>query len=136
MGISINTKRAHKVRSLGDITIIFTWVNDERAMILLPTFRRGAPWYIVMDSAAWQYNEPRYLARQSVKAAEVLGMTGQETRIAGLINDHLDDLVLMPSSPPPVLSRATYGQMMVKEDGRLIGGEEVRVPVSEGVRYG
>lgn len=136
MGISINTRRAHAARQLGDLTFIFTWVNDERAMVIVPTFRVGAPWYIVADSAAWKYDEPAYLARQAIKAAEVLGMQGQEVRIAGLIHDHLGDLVTMPSAPPQELSRARYGQLTLKADGMVIGGEEIRATVGEGASYG
>lgn len=136
MGLSINTAKAHKVRQLGDITVIFTWVNDERAMVLIPTLRRGAPWFIVMDSAAYQYTDPRYTARMAIKAAEVLTMQGQEARIASLIVDHLDDLIRMPSAPLPELTRATYGQMTARQGGQIIGGEELRFNVGEGANYG
>lgn len=136
MGATINTAKAHKVRNIGDITLIFTWVNGERAMVLIPNQRRNAPWYIVMDSAAWKYNEPRYLAKQAVVASEVLGMDGQAARIGGMIHDHLDDLVRMPSSPPDQLSKATFGSLKMMADGREIGGEELRVQVGEGASYG
>ena len=136
MGISIDTKRAWRVRTLGDLTVIFTWINNERAMVLLPTYRKGAPWYVVMDSAAHQYVNPSYMARQSIKAAEVLGMQGQEIRIATILADNLEELVTMPGEQEHQMSRATYGEIQVKADGKLIGGEELRVPVGGGASYG
>ena len=136
MGISINTARAHKVRQLGDVIVIFTWINDERAMVLLPAHRKDSPWFVVMDSAAYQYLSPGHAARMSIKAAEVLGMHGQEHRLASILLDHLDDLVRMPGSPPQALSRATFGQVSVRADGREIGGQELRLPVNQGVSYG
>lgn len=136
MGISINTKRAHKVRHLGDVTVILTWVNDERALVLLPTHRPGAPWYIVMDGAAWQYDNMAYLARASIKAAEVLGMQGSETKIGSILHDHLGDLVTMPSAPPVEKTKSTFGEMRAMADGQLIGGEEIRMDRAEGPVYG
>ena len=136
MGATIDTRRAHAVRQFGDITQIFTWVNGERAVVLLPTFRPGAPWFVICDSAAWQYDEPRYLAKQSAKAAEVLDMPESVVKIATLMHDGLDELVTMPSEPPTELSRASFGQLVAKADGKVIGGEEIRVPVQRGASYG
>ncbi|PAX16484.1 hypothetical protein CLI92_09130 [Vandammella animalimorsus] len=135
MGISINTQRAHMTRQLGDVVVVLTWVNDERAMVLLPAYRPGAPWFIVMDGAAWQYDDPRYLARAAAKAAEVLGMPGSAVKLAGIMHDHLDDLLTMPSAPPPEKTRATFGEMRMLADGKLVGGEEVRLDVPQGARY-
>ena len=136
MGLTVNTARAHATYRRGDLTLILTWVNDERAMVLLPSFRKGAPWFIVADSVAWRYNEPRYLARMSAKAAEVLDMAGQEVRIASLLHDHLGELVTMPSAPPARHARAAMGEMRVLADGAEIGGQEVRAEMAEGAEYG
>ena len=135
MGLVVNTKRAHRVVQRGDLTLILTWVNDERAMVLLPTFRRGAPWFIVMDSVAWRYDDPRYLARMSAKAAEVLGMDGQEVRIATLLHDNLGELVTMPSAPPVRHVREVMGEVRMLEDGKEIGGAEVRAEIAEGQEF-
>ncbi len=135
MGLTINTAKAHKVRQLGDLTVVFTWINEERAMVIIPTFRKGASWYIVMDSAAWKYDEPRYLAQQSFKAAEVLEMVGHEAKVGGIIHDHLGDLVLMPHAPDQEMSKAAHGELMVKADGKIIGGDELRLPVGEGSTF-
>lgn len=136
MGISINTARAHRVRTLGDITVIFTWINDERAMVLLPTFRKGAPWFVVPDSVAYEYADPRHAAERAIKAAEVLDMPSQAYRLATIMQDGLEELVTMPSKPPAQMSRATFGQVRVREGGQEVGGQEIRLPVGEGVSYG
>ena len=135
MGISISTARAHKVRTYGDLTVIFTWMNDERAMVLLPTYRKNAPWFVIADSAAHKYLEPRYVAQQAAKAAEVLGMESQVYRLGTLMVDNLEELVLMPSKPPAQISRASFGQVIATADGREIGGDEIRVEVGNGVTY-
>lgn len=136
MGIQIDTARAHKWRTDGEITQILTWVNDERAMVLVPTFRNAAPWYVLMDSAAYECLTPGGLARKAIKAADVLNLPSAAPKLGGMIESWLDELVTMPSAPPTELSRATYGQLVARADGRIIGGEEVRVPVSEGATYG
>lgn len=51
MSTTIDTRKAHLVRQHGDLTAIYTWINDERALVLVPTYRPGAPWYVVMESA-------------------------------------------------------------------------------------
>lgn len=136
MGITINTAKAHKWRADGEVTQLLTWVNGERAMVLLATHRKGSPWYVLMDSAAWECLLPQGLAAKAVKAAEVLGLDGGAAHIGGMIESWLDDLVQMPSAPEVELSKATYGQLIAKADGELIGGEELRVPVREGASYG
>lgn len=136
MGITINTAKAHKWRADGEVTQLLTWVNGERAMVLLATHRKGSPWYVLMDSAAWECLQPQGLAAKAVKAAEVLGLDGGAAHIGGMIESWLDDLVTMPSAPEVELSKATYGQLIAKADGELIGGEELRVPVREGASYG
>jgi len=128
--ISLDTNKAHLVRQHRDITAVFTWVNDERAMVLLPSFRKNAPWYVVMESAAYKYDNPRYLARQSAIAAEVLGMDESTTtwgRIASIIHDGLPDLIRMPSAPDPEFHLASIGHMVLRADGEVIGGQDIRL---------
>jgi hypothetical protein len=139
MGAKLDLNKAHLTRQHGDILAVYTWVNDERALVLIPAYRKGAAWYIVCESAAYQYDNPEYLARQSAKAAEVLGMepsSNNWVRIATIIHDGLPDLIEMPSVPEPVLMRATVGEMRMFENGRLIAGEEIRMERDEGAIYG
>ena len=135
MGLVVNTARAHATYRRGDLLLILTWVNDERAMILLPAYRKGAPWFVVTDSVAWRYDEPRYLARMSAKAAEVIGMQGQEVRIAGFLHDHLGELVTMPSAPPARMARASMGEVRLFAEGQEVGGMEARAEIADGAEF-
>ncbi len=138
MPTSIDTKKAHLTRYHGDIAAIYSWVNDERALILVAHRRPGSPWYIVMESAAFKYDEPRYLALQSAKACEVLGIEPSRpnwVRVATIINEGLPDLVAMPSAPPPEFHRASFGQMQLRADGEVVTGQDIRLE-KEGVTYG
>lgn len=128
MSVSLDPRKAHAVHHKGDVLLILTWVNDERAMVLMPALRLpGSPWFILCESAAYKYDDPRYLARQSAKAAEVLCMAETSSsafRIADLIMNYLPDLIRMPSAPvPEKLPGRAYGEMHLKADGKLIHSE-------------
>lgn len=138
MGATLDLRKAHMSRQHGDVTAIYTWINDERAMVLVPTYRPGAPWYIVCESAAFKYDDPSYLARQCITACEVLGIEPNQAnwvRIASLINEGLPDLIRMPSAPPPEYLRGSFGNMELRAGGKVIATEEVRVE-REGATYG
>lgn len=138
--LSLDLNKAHLHRQIGDLVIIYTWVNDERAMVLIPAYRKGAAWYIVMESAAWKYEDSRaYLAKQCATAAEVLGMEPSPNnwmKLATVILDGLPDLVEMPSAPPPDFMREAIGEMKLLADGQQIGGEDIRLETESGVAYG
>jgi len=139
MGASLDLNKAHITRQHGDLLAVYTWVNDERALVLIPAYRKGSAWYIVCESAAWKYDNPEYLARQCRKAAEVLGMEPSPNnwfKLANIIIEGLPDLIEMPSESEALLSRATYGEMQLLENGKLIAGEEIRMPVETGATYG
>lgn len=130
MGVSIDLAKAHASHHYGELTAILTWVNDERALVLLPTYRKGAPWYVVMESAAFKYDNPVYLAHQAKKAAEVMGMADTRDnwfKLATIIHEALPDLIRMPHAPDKELSKATYGSMQLRLDGKLMAGEEIRL---------
>ena len=103
LAISLDPRKAHQTRLHGDILAIYTWVNDERAMVPIPALRApGFPWFIVCESADGS-TTTHYLARQAAKAAEVLGMTRDDI-IPGiasppLIHEGLPDLD--PHAVPP-----------------------------------
>ena len=103
MGATLDPRKAHLVRQHGDIIAIYTWVNDERALVLIPAHRKpGNPWFIVCESAAYRYDNPHYRPKQSRKAAEVIGMDETQTarfKIATIIIEGLGDLIRMPSAP-------------------------------------
>lgn len=137
--VSLDLSKAHGHHQYGDLLAIYTWVNDERALVLLPAYRNTTGWYIVCESAAYKYDDNEYLKRQCMKAAEVLGMEPSPNnwfKLAKVIHDGLPELIAMPSAPDQKLSRATYGEMKLLENGKILAGEEIRVPVGGGVSYG
>lgn len=142
MPVSIDTRKAHLHRTHGDITVIFSWINDERAMFLIPHLRKGAPWYIVMEGAAYTWDDSdrknvAQVASKAMTACNVLGIEPSPTncrRIAGIIIDGLPDLIAMPSAPPTEFYRTSHGQMILRADGKPIAGEDIRVE-KEGASY-
>jgi hypothetical protein len=137
MGVSIDLRKAHAHRKFGDITMILTWVNDERAMVLMPNIRQKSAWYIVCESAAWKYDDAIYLATQCVKACEVLDIEPNKpnwVRIATIINESLPDLIRMPSSQPAELMKQSFGAMTMREGGKVIAQQDIRLEV-EGQEY-
>ncbi len=138
MGASLDTRKAHLTRQHGDIIAVYTWVNDERAMVLIPAYRPGAPWYIVMESAAFRYDDPTYLASQCAKACEVLGIEPSRpnwVRVATIIHEGLPDLIRMPSAPLPEQYAASIGSMQLRADGQVLAEQDVLLD-KEGVQYG
>lgn len=143
MPVSLDLRKAHAHRTHGDITAIFTWINDERALVLLPHLRPGAPWYVVMEGAAytWDDHDPKnvpQVARKAAKCCEVLGLEPSMRnvqRMAALIVDALPDLVRMPSSPPKDYVRGSFGTMQLMADGVQVAGEDIRFE-QEGASYG
>lgn len=143
MTATLDTRRAHRVRQHGDIVAIFTWINDERALVLVPANRPGAPWYVVMESAAYTWddnqaaNRPRIVAKVT-KACEVLGIepTGRNlARLGTLICDSLPELIEMPSAQPPDFHKGAFGKMELRADGELLLAEDIKVE-KEGATYG
>jgi hypothetical protein len=143
MAATLDPRKAHLVRHHGEITALYTWINDERAMVLIAARRPpGSPWYCIMESASYLYadefgNPTSRLVASASKAADVLGLdqTGSAARkIIDIIVDGLPDLIRMPSSPPAVMSKAVLGEVKVMADGQLVGGEEIREEV-DGVEY-
>lgn len=130
MPTTLDTAKAHQVRQHGDITAIYTWVNDERALVLVPTWRKGAPWFIVCESAAYKYDNDVYVVKQAIQACEVLGLAPSSPnilRIGTIIEDGLPDLIRIPTRPETVATGKKYGELKVMADGQQIGGEDIRV---------
>jgi hypothetical protein len=144
MGVEIDLAKAHLMRVHGDLSAVYTWVNDERSIVLIPTLRPGAPWYIVPESAAWTWDDNDssnvpVLARKALHACEVLGIEPTPTnarRIAGIIVEGIPDLIGMPSAPPQKYSKAAYGQHQLRADGKVMMGEDIHIAQSSGASYG
>lgn len=135
MPASIDLSKAHLSRVHGDITVIFSWLNDERAMFLIPHLRKNAPWFVVMEGAAYTWDDTspanvRNVAAKAVKACEVLGLEPTPIncrRIAGIIVDGLEDLIRMPSSPPAEYYSASFGKMELRADGQIVTGQDIQL---------
>lgn len=137
MAVSIELSRAHLTRQHGDLLAVYTWVNDERALVLIPAYRKRSAWYVVCESAAWKYDEPSYLASQCAKAAEVLGMEPSKNnwvKLATIIHDGLPDLIRMPAHQPPELNH-TVGDVCIRADGEVMAEQAVKVATDAGVSY-
>lgn len=142
MPASIDTKKAYLTREHGDLTAIYTWVNQERALVLVAHRRPGSPWFVVMESASfsWDDSDPRNIplvVRKSMKACEVLGIEPTPhncRRVAGIVIDGLPDLIRMPSAPPVEFYKTNYGTLTLKAEGQAINQEDIRVE-KEGVTY-
>ena len=147
MGISLDLNKAHRHRVHGQITCIFTWMKvgadspaqPERAMVLIATHRNvKTPWFIVMESAAFKYDDPVYLAHQAKKACEVMGIEPSRSGwfgIAKIIHDGLEDLIRMPSAPEPDYIRKALGSMQLRADGQILAQQDIRLE-QEGAEYG
>lgn len=130
MAAELDLNKCHLIRQHGDIVAAYSWINDERALILIPAYRQGAPWYCVLESAAFKYDDPAYLAHQCTKACDVLGIEPSKAnwvRIATIINEGLPDLVRMPSAPERELQKHAIGEMKLIADGQQIAGEDIRL---------
>ena len=56
MGAQIDLRKAFLSRQYGDILAVLSWINDKRALFLIPALRQRAPWFIVMEQAAFEWN--------------------------------------------------------------------------------
>jgi hypothetical protein len=143
MAASIDLSKAHLVRNHGDITAIYSYINDERALILAPSFRPGAPWFCVLESAAysWDDEDPTNIVevvRKANKACEVLGIEPtphNARRIAGIVIDGLPDLIRMPSAKEKELRDSAIGHMQLRADGKAIAEQDIRLEKDSGVEY-
>lgn len=130
MGITLDTTKSFLTRTHGDIIANYSWINDERALVLIPALRKNAAWYVVMESAAFKYDDPHYLAKQCVIACEVLGIEPNKTnwvRIATIINEGLPDLIRMPASPEKEFHNHSFGRMILRADGQVMAEELIRL---------
>lgn len=134
MGVSLDLRKAHLHRLHGDLLVVYTWVNDARALVLIPVHRKGAPWYIVEESAAylWDDSQPGMaplVAKKAMHACEVLGIeptAHNAMRVATIIVDGLPDLIRMPAAPEKEHYAASHGQLLLREGGKAVAGEDIR----------
>lgn len=172
MPVSLDLRKAHMSRVYGDILAVFSWMDDKRALFLIPHRRRRAPWFVVPEEAAHEWsdqdranflpsltgNQRRRLeklpapvreamlhdlaesglAARATKACIALGIEPSQInqhRVINIVNDSIADLVRMPSAPEPEFNPETYGQILLRADGKPIAAEDIKVE-REGVTYG
>jgi len=137
MPACLDITKAHIARVHGDIRATYTWINGERALVLHPAFRQKAPWFVLMESAAYQYDDPGHLQRQGLKACQVLGLEptmANWVRIATILNEGLPDLYRMPSEPSWERKKREYGELKVMADGKQIAAEALTIE-DKGAEY-
>lgn len=143
MAANIDLSKAHLVRIHGDITAVYSYINDERALILAPSFRPGAPWFCVLESAAysWDDEDPQNIievVRKANKACEVLGIEPtphNARRVAGIVIDGLPDLIRMPTAAEKEMRQSAYGRLQLKANGETIAEEDLRLEKESGAEY-
>lgn len=142
MGVSIDLRKAHLHRQHGDLLAVYTWVNDARALVLFAFQRKRAPWYIVEDSVAYEWDDSTQasallVAQKAMHACTVLGIEPTPRnahRVASIIIDGLPDLIRMPAAPEKEYHAASYGQLQLRADGKAIAGQDIRIE-REGATY-
>ena len=135
MPATLDHRKAFLARSHGDLLAVYSWVNDEHALILLRAHRPGAPWYVVMESAAhtWDDSNPANVpavAAKALKACEVLGLEPtprNAQRVAAIVIDGLPDLIWMPAAPPAERHNASIGRMILRADGKTLAEQDLRL---------
>jgi hypothetical protein len=150
MGASIDVRKAHRHRVHGDLLAVQTWVNDERSLVLIAHKRKGAGWFIVGDSVAWMWNinavDPsdraeamRYADQRARNACDILDLEPSlmnRARIIGIVTDALEEIVKMPSAPEQAMMDASFGEMRLMADGKVIAAEDIKLEQTTGATYG
>ncbi|MGI9141560.1 MAG: hypothetical protein ACR2IJ_00060 [Fluviibacter sp.] len=121
---AIDLTRHHFSRDVGDLSIFGTWLyNDDQedtepCLVVIPRYRReGFKPVVVALSAAYRYNNPKYLAHAASAFAQSLGYESdlsQARKVATLIYDHLLDLLTMPLDPTEA---SVIGEVTIDQGG-------------------
>lgn len=122
---AIDLTRYQFKRDLGDLSIYGTWLwnedqeNHEPALVVLSRYRpRGFKPCVVALSAAYKYNDPRYLAHIAGEFCTILGIEDSMStafNVASLIADHLGDLLTMRPNPTDTI---VVADATISADGR------------------
>lgn len=113
------TKYAFR-RQLGDIIMYGTWIGEsvdesEPCLVLISTVRKCRPVCVAL-SAAYRYDNPKYLLSKSIQFNRDLGFTDNMTnvhKVATVIYDHLQDLIELP--PRPVVNQKVGADAVLTE---------------------
>lgn len=140
MPACLDLEKVHLRRQHGDLLAVYTWMDGERALFIIPAHRSPAPWFVVMESAAYLYDDPHYMARMCPQAARHLGLADDKptwARLATIINEGLPDLIQMPSEPDWEARKKTaaMGVMSVRAEGEVVHQEDLVMPQELGAAY-
>ena len=51
MAATLNLAHAHRTRRHVDLLAVYTWLGEERALVVISALRRGAAWFAFAESA-------------------------------------------------------------------------------------
>lgn len=132
-GIALDLTNYHFRRQFGDIELYGTWIGEdfdeaEPCLVLMPAYRKsGVKPCCVALSAAYKYDDPRYLLAAAMRINTDLGFTDAMTgvhKIAEIIHSHLQDLIEMP--PKPVRRSTVVADATVRDGmGRKVTSGEI-----------
>lgn len=118
---AIDLTRHAFVFHIQDLSLYGSWIFNadqedyEPALVLIPRYRaRGFAPVVIALSAAWKYDNPRYLAQVSPTFVRALGFEDNLAngyKVAEIIYGHLDDLVKMMPNPT---SRIIVGEARIE----------------------
>lgn len=123
--MAIDLTRHHFMLPHKDLCVFGTWLYnadheaDEPALVVVPRYRRNGfvPVCIAL-SAAFRYDDPRYLAHAARKFNTMLGFEDNMAnahKVADAIHDHLGDLLKMPPNPTTAI---IVGEAVITSGGR------------------
>ena len=142
MPLSIDPRQVQFKRVHGEFMALYTYVNDERAMILFPHRRRGLngappPWAIVCDSSAFKYADDEYLMLQAMTFCRMWDMTERSTviKVATIINEGLSDLIRLKPKAEFKSEAPVLGEADLLIGGDKIATHEITMPEVADVRH-
>ena len=146
--LMLGGENAWKKYVKGDIVVTFQWVNGEPAMILFPKVKRtlhSGAFALCMSAAHLYVNSDgypivSYLAPKSIEIAKALGMDADRStchRIADVILDGMEDLLMMPPERPTSHKEKNtdvVGEVVIRDGGRIIHEGEMTAPTINELR--
>lgn len=121
MGVMLGGKNARKISTFRDIVVAQQYVNGEPALVLFPKIKKmNTTAYVVCLSAAFKYDDEKYLVQQSRLAANMMGLGDTmhaAMNVAEAIHLGIPDLVMMQPEPESIKRSVGEGKIM-SSDGK------------------
>lgn len=139
MPACIDLNKVHLRRQHGDLLAVYTWFDGDRALVLMPAYRKKAPWFVVKENAAYLYDDPRYMAKRCPEAVRFMGLEDNKAnwvRVATIIHEGLPDLIRMPSEPDwEALKAQEVGTLTLRAEGEVVHQEALTLKPDQGAQY-